>query len=96
MVEQVLRADEEFLAEHPDSTLFAYIVGHSEQGGARTQSELLAEWEREEHDREDRAAGERRARTTRHTACRMPTTAWSPRGWCRHNCAARWRTCKAS
>ena len=54
VVEEVLRADEEFLAEHPDSTLFAYAAATPNKE-VLAQSELLADWEREEHDREDRA-----------------------------------------
>jgi SAM-dependent methyltransferase len=54
VVEEVLRVDEEFLAEHPDSTLFAYVAATPDKG-ALTRSECLADWEREERDREDRA-----------------------------------------
>ena len=54
VVERVLQADEEFLAEHPDSTLFAYIVATPNKD-VLGRTEVLAEWEREEIDREDRA-----------------------------------------
>jgi SAM-dependent methyltransferase len=53
-VEEVLRVDEEFLAEHPESTLFAYIAATPNKQ-VLAQTELLAEWEQEESDREDRA-----------------------------------------
>lgn len=54
VVEEVLRADEEFLAEHPDSTLFAYVAATPNKE-ALARPGVLADWEREEHDREDRA-----------------------------------------
>ena len=57
-VDKVLEADEAFLAEHPDSTLFAYIVATPNKK-VLEQTEDLAGWEQEENDREDRP-GERR------------------------------------
>jgi len=54
VVDTVLRADEEFLAEHPDSTLFAYVVATPNKDVLERPA-LLAEWEQEEHDREARA-----------------------------------------
>jgi SAM-dependent methyltransferase len=53
-VDQVLRVDEEFLAEHPDSTLFAYAVATPNKE-ALTRAADLATWEREETAREDEA-----------------------------------------
>jgi SAM-dependent methyltransferase len=54
VVDTVLRADEEFLAEHPDSTLFAYVVATPNKD-VLGRADLLAEWGREELDREARA-----------------------------------------
>jgi SAM-dependent methyltransferase len=53
-VEHVLGADEEFLTEHPDSTLFAYFAARPNKE-ALQQPRTLARWEQEERDREDRA-----------------------------------------
>ncbi len=53
-VEEVVRADEEFLAEHPDSTLFAYVAATPNKE-ALARPGVLADWEQEENDREDRA-----------------------------------------
>jgi len=53
-VEAVLRVDQEFLADHPDSTLFAYITARPNKG-ALNRPDLLGSWEREELDREARA-----------------------------------------
>ena len=53
-VDHVLRADEDFLTEHPDSTLFAYFVAKPNKE-ALQRPEALAHWEQEESDREDRA-----------------------------------------
>src|ERR1700677_4179242 len=53
-VDHVLRADEDFLAEHPDSTLFAYFAAKPNKE-ALERPEALARWEREERDREERA-----------------------------------------
>ena len=53
-VDRVLQADEAFLAEYPDSSLFAYIVATPNKK-VLEQTEDLAEWEREETAREDRA-----------------------------------------
>ena len=54
VVERVLQADEEFLAEHPDSTLFAYVVATPNKD-VLGRTGVLAEWEQEENDREERA-----------------------------------------
>jgi SAM-dependent methyltransferase len=53
-VEHVLRADAAFLDEHPDSSLFAYVVARPNKE-ALEQSAALASWEREETEREERA-----------------------------------------
>ena len=53
-VDHVLRADEDFLSEHPDSTLFAYFAAKPNKE-ALQRPEALARWEREESDREQRA-----------------------------------------
>jgi SAM-dependent methyltransferase len=53
-VEEVLRADEEFLAEHPDSTLFAYVAATPNKE-ALARPAVLADWDQEENDREERA-----------------------------------------
>jgi hypothetical protein len=53
-VDHVLRADEDFLSEHPDSTLFAYFSAKPNKQ-ALQRPEALARWEREESDREERA-----------------------------------------
>jgi SAM-dependent methyltransferase len=53
-VEEVLRVDEEFLAEHPDSTVFAYAAAKPNKE-VLARPEDLARWEQEENDREDRA-----------------------------------------
>jgi hypothetical protein len=53
-VETVLRADEAFLAEYPDSTLFAYMVATPDKK-VLGQTDALAEWEKEEVEREERA-----------------------------------------
>jgi SAM-dependent methyltransferase len=57
VVEEVLRADEAFLNEYPDSTLFAYIVATPDKK-ALLRTDALAEWERAEIEREDRARGD--------------------------------------
>jgi hypothetical protein len=54
LVETVLRADEAFLAEYPDSTLFAYVVATPDKK-VLGQTEALAEWDKEEAEREERA-----------------------------------------
>ena len=64
-VDHVLRADEEFLTEHPESTLFAYFAAKPNKDALR-RPEALARWEQEERDREERAranAGEYYPRT---------------------------------
>ena len=53
-VEAILHADDEFLGEHPDSTLFAYFVATPNKA-ALEGADLLARWEQEERDREERA-----------------------------------------
>ena len=53
-VDYVLRADEGFLTEHPDSTLFAYFAAKPNKE-ALQRPEALARWEQEESDREERA-----------------------------------------
>ena len=53
-VGHVLRADEDFLTEHPDSTLFAHFAAKPNKE-ALERPEALARWEREETDREERA-----------------------------------------
>ncbi len=53
-VEEVLRVDEEFLAEHPDSTVFAYAAAKPNKE-VLARPEDLARWEQEENNREDRA-----------------------------------------
>ena len=56
-VDAVLRADEEFLHEHPDSSLFAYVEAKPNKE-ALAQPEALAAWEQEEAAREARAQAE--------------------------------------
>jgi SAM-dependent methyltransferase len=53
-VEHVLRADEDFLTEHPDSMLFAYFAARPNKA-ALEEAGALGRWEQEERDREDRA-----------------------------------------
>ncbi len=53
-VEEVLRADEEFLGEHPDSTLFAVVIA-TPRKAALKHPDVLARWEKEENDREEQA-----------------------------------------
>jgi SAM-dependent methyltransferase len=53
-VDHVLRADEDFLAEHPDSTLFAYFTARPKKE-VLERPEALAHWEQEESEREERA-----------------------------------------
>ena len=53
-VDKVLEADQAFLAEHPDSALFAYMVATPNKK-VLERTEDLAGWEQEEADREDRA-----------------------------------------
>jgi ubiquinone/menaquinone biosynthesis C-methylase UbiE len=54
LVERVLREDDAFLAEYPESTLFAYIVATPDKK-VLGRAEDLVEWEKEEAEREDRA-----------------------------------------
>lgn len=51
---EVLRFDQEFLDEHPDSSLFAYFVARPNKTSLE-QTDALRQWEEEEFDREDRA-----------------------------------------
>lgn len=53
--EWVLRADDEFLASHPDSSLFAFYVARPDRS-ALCDGAQLREWERIETDRELRAS----------------------------------------
>lgn len=55
VVESILRADEEFVRRHPDSTLFAYWCGTPDKR-VLSDSTLLARWTREEAAREEAAA----------------------------------------
>ena len=66
-VDHVLRADEDFLTEHPDSTLFAYFVAKPNKE-ALQRPEALARWEQEESDPRRPCTGERWWSTTRSTA----------------------------
>jgi SAM-dependent methyltransferase len=50
----ILDADDNFLSEHPDSTLFAYFAGRPAKS-VLEQTEHLARWEAEEVEREQRA-----------------------------------------
>ena len=53
-VEYVLQADDEFLSEHPESTLFAFFVATPKKV-ALEQLDALGRWRKEENDREERA-----------------------------------------
>jgi hypothetical protein len=53
-IEEILDADDRFLSEHPESTLFAYFAGRPTKS-VLEQGELLARWEAEEVEREQRA-----------------------------------------
>ena len=53
-IDQILKVDDLFLAEHPDSTLFAYFAG-TPRKAVLDEAGLLAEWEVEEVERERRA-----------------------------------------
>jgi hypothetical protein len=52
---RILDADEEFLKEHPDSSLFAYFAGTPDKSVLRRE-DLLSQWEATEVRREDRAS----------------------------------------
>lgn len=52
---RILEADEEFLKENPDSSLFAYFAGTPDKSVLRRQ-DLLLQWETTEAQREDRAS----------------------------------------
>jgi SAM-dependent methyltransferase len=51
---RILEADDLFLAEHPDSTLFAYFAGQPKKA-VLDQCDVLDEWSAEEAQREQRA-----------------------------------------
>lgn len=51
----VLDRDAEYLANHPQSSLFAYFTGRPDKA-VLSNAAMLAEWERDEEVREDRAA----------------------------------------
>jgi SAM-dependent methyltransferase len=53
-VDKVLQADEAFLVEHPESTLFAYMVATPNKK-VLERTEDLADWEQQETEREERA-----------------------------------------
>ena len=56
-IDRILEADDEFLGEHPDSSLFAYFAGTPNKS-VLERSDLLDEWEAQEVRREERAAEE--------------------------------------
>jgi SAM-dependent methyltransferase len=56
-MERILEADDRFLAEHRESTLFAYFAGTPRKSVLR-QRHLLAVWEAEEVERERRSREE--------------------------------------
>ena len=53
-VHRILEADDLFLAEHPESTLFAYFAGQPKKE-VLDQHDLLEEWSAQETQREERA-----------------------------------------
>ena len=53
-IEQILRVDDSFLREHPESTLFAYFAG-TPRKTVLADADRLAAWEAEETERELRA-----------------------------------------
>ena len=57
-IEHVLRADDRFLAAHPESTLFAYFAGRPDKAVLREAAQLRR-WRKEEDARERRATEER-------------------------------------
>jgi len=54
-IERILTADDRFLDQHPDSTLFAYFAGTPNKSVLHDTARLAA-WEAEEEEREARAA----------------------------------------
>ena len=56
-IDRILEADDEFLREHPDSTLFAYFAGTPDKG-VLERSDLLEEWRAQEVQREARVVEE--------------------------------------
>ena len=57
-IERILRADDRFLAQHPESTLFAYFAGTPNKS-VLAETERLAAWAEEEAERERTAREER-------------------------------------
>jgi SAM-dependent methyltransferase len=53
-IERILQADDDFLGEHPDATLFAYFAGRPLKS-VLSRTDLLDQWEAEEHEREQQA-----------------------------------------
>jgi len=53
-IERILSVDDQFLEEHPESTLFAYFAGTPDKSVLRDTARL-AVWEAEEEEREARA-----------------------------------------
>jgi hypothetical protein len=53
-VEWILEADDRFLADHPEASLFAYFAGRPNKAVLQ-QTEQLSRWEGEEAEREHRA-----------------------------------------
>ena len=86
-VEEVLRADEEFLGEHPDSTLFAVVIA-TPRKAALKHPDVLAGWEKEENDREEQAR-QNGGSTTPAPLFRMCTVACSRKPRSRHDCETR-------
>jgi SAM-dependent methyltransferase len=56
-IEKILQADDRFLAEHPDSSLFAYFAGTPNKA-VLEDTELLTAWSADEDERERRAQEE--------------------------------------
>ncbi len=54
-IDRIMEADNRFLAEHPDSTLFAYFAGTPNKS-VLAETERLSHWAAEESEREQRAA----------------------------------------
>jgi SAM-dependent methyltransferase len=53
-IDQILEADDQFLREHPESSLFAYFAGQPKKDVLQ-QRDLLDEWSAQEIQREQRA-----------------------------------------
>jgi SAM-dependent methyltransferase/polyhydroxyalkanoate synthesis regulator phasin len=53
-IERILEADDRYLAQRPESTLFAYFSGTPNKS-VLLETEMLGVWTKEEHDRERRA-----------------------------------------